>query len=675
MKSRIYTICGFILMGVLFCLPCGLALTTADLPGPGAELVIEADNSLIVNAGQNAHLEGTLIVRGTEGSDPVLTIENHGEFVFEGMIRVEQATLELTNFETGTIKNTEDVGQDFLADAGCINIDNRGSIEFIFLPESESRTLLSAGEDTVIQLVNSGALTITNLMAEAAEGGEIGLQHASGVMEFVNFSVVAQATVPDACSHFNFDVTAGEVSIDNFSLLADTGGSAAITTAGGDIFVNNLALQASGDGAAVLDLQGDHVYFSNFSLGVSGNGAVEIINATDCEVNNSSIHCADSSPGIIILNNAEMHINSMNCQAYAGNIRIENTETIEMNNVYMKSQDDAEALGNYLKLLNHGNVWISNITLVANGATGLIELVNDKNLTINNMAADSNYGGTIKICNLAGEMNSNNCYCDSSGASHGKISEIDLLIDGGTCFFDDTSIVNNGGLMTLRSSVGVLFDNINIDLQNKAEMRLLNQSGDMIITNLGGTILGQGEDVSTLTVWNNDTLTVAEEISLECNDEILFDIYPFEAGVIYTLLSECGVTEKPQAFAPWGPDPEIGDSGIRYDLVVLSWQGGHPQGDAVSYNLYLDTQIDDTCLLCREPVATGLVNPSYILTSLEPNTTYYWQVVAYTEAEIGIEGPKWSFTTGDGTVSPEEDKDNDDDDDDSHCFILEALRD
>ncbi len=91
---------------------------------------------------------------------------------------------------------------------------------------------------------------------------------------------------------------------------------------------------------------------------------------------------------------------------------------------------------------------------------------------------------------------------------------------------------------------------------------------------------------------------------------------------------------------PSEPMPADGATGQAVSLT-LSWTGGDPDGDAVTYNVYLDAG-DDTpeTLVCGQ-VPTPTCDPGTLLAGMQ----YYWQVVAADEYSATTTGPVWDFTT------------------------------
>jgi len=104
------------------------------------------------------------------------------------------------------------------------------------------------------------------------------------------------------------------------------------------------------------------------------------------------------------------------------------------------------------------------------------------------------------------------------------------------------------------------------------------------------------------------------------------------------LPSETMVSVTDQApYTPSNPDPYDGETGILLDQI-LSWTGGDPQGDSVSYDVYFGT---------TNP-------PGYVATvsveSFDPditnlNTEHFWQIIADDGNGHTTDGPVWSFTT------------------------------
>jgi PKD repeat protein len=91
---------------------------------------------------------------------------------------------------------------------------------------------------------------------------------------------------------------------------------------------------------------------------------------------------------------------------------------------------------------------------------------------------------------------------------------------------------------------------------------------------------------------------------------------------------------------PSNPSPPDNATSQSVD-VDLSWTGGDPDGDSVTYAVYLEP--DDTTpdvLLSDNQVAT-----SYDPGTLNTDTHYYWQIVATDSHGATTTGPIWEFST------------------------------
>ena len=93
---------------------------------------------------------------------------------------------------------------------------------------------------------------------------------------------------------------------------------------------------------------------------------------------------------------------------------------------------------------------------------------------------------------------------------------------------------------------------------------------------------------------------------------------------------------------PTNPSPPDGATDVPIN-TILSWTGDDSEN--VAYNVYFGTDIEPPLVSERQ------VETTYAPT-LEPNTTYYWRVVAINEHNIFNASSLWSFTTTEDTVSP-----------------------
>jgi uncharacterized protein YkwD len=91
---------------------------------------------------------------------------------------------------------------------------------------------------------------------------------------------------------------------------------------------------------------------------------------------------------------------------------------------------------------------------------------------------------------------------------------------------------------------------------------------------------------------------------------------------------------------PFSPSPSDGATG-RSVNISLSWTGGDPGGDDVTYDIYFEAD-DSTpdALICNDVTSTSC-DPG----TLSHDTRYYWRIVATDEHGATTTGPLWSFST------------------------------
>jgi formylglycine-generating enzyme required for sulfatase activity len=109
---------------------------------------------------------------------------------------------------------------------------------------------------------------------------------------------------------------------------------------------------------------------------------------------------------------------------------------------------------------------------------------------------------------------------------------------------------------------------------------------------------------------------------------------------VYLPLVQQGSEENSPPNAPSNPTPVNGSTGQSLD-VNLSWTGGDPDGDAVTYDVYFAADDSPPNALVSDDQSGTTFN----LSTLDPSTHYYWQIVAEDEHGETTDGPIWDFTT------------------------------
>jgi formylglycine-generating enzyme required for sulfatase activity len=123
----------------------------------------------------------------------------------------------------------------------------------------------------------------------------------------------------------------------------------------------------------------------------------------------------------------------------------------------------------------------------------------------------------------------------------------------------------------------------------------------------------------------------------------------YEATVIgyRVLLWQLGGNQPPTT--PANPTPP--DEAVNQSMNVnVSWTGGDPDGDDVTYDVYLEADDITPDVIVCDNLAMTMCDPGTLLA----NTHYYWQVIATDVHGMETPGPIWDFTTGSGGSPPGE---------------------
>lgn len=93
-------------------------------------------------------------------------------------------------------------------------------------------------------------------------------------------------------------------------------------------------------------------------------------------------------------------------------------------------------------------------------------------------------------------------------------------------------------------------------------------------------------------------------------------------------------------FYPKDPNPDNG-AGFTNLSLSLSWVGNDPEGDPVTYDVYLEANDDSPDTL----VAKDMTDAHYVTGALQQHITHYWRVISKESHGSTSIGPVWNFTT------------------------------
>jgi hypothetical protein len=101
-----------------------------------------------------------------------------------------------------------------------------------------------------------------------------------------------------------------------------------------------------------------------------------------------------------------------------------------------------------------------------------------------------------------------------------------------------------------------------------------------------------------------------------------------------------GAEPNDPPFEPNSPSPADGSSDQDMNSV-LSWQGGDPDGDNVTYDVFFEVDDSSPDKLICDDLKSSPCDPD----TLENGASYYWQVVARDEHGVSSSSPVWTFKT------------------------------
>lgn len=119
-------------------------------------------------------------------------------------------------------------------------------------------------------------------------------------------------------------------------------------------------------------------------------------------------------------------------------------------------------------------------------------------------------------------------------------------------------------------------------------------------------------------------------------------------------------------YTPSNPSPSNGENNVKIN-EILSWTGGDPNGDDVTYDVYFGKSSSPPKVESNHPDTT--YNPGL----LDFDTKYYWKIVARDFAGLSTSGPTWSFTTEDN-LPPNTPSNPDPEDEATHISIGKVLK-
>ncbi|MCP4581433.1 MAG: hypothetical protein GY839_07420, partial [candidate division Zixibacteria bacterium] len=153
--------------------------------------------------------------------------------------------------------------------------------------------------------------------------------------------------------------------------------------------------------------------------------------------------------------------------------------------------------------------------------------------------------------------------------------------------------------------------------------------------------------------WSGDPEIIINPANVELPTISGSTIGSYTATVTVTDAFECTCThditvnvQNDPPNTPTNAAPANGTTGVAPD-ADLSWTGGDPDGDTVTYDVYFGMDSTPVNLLSDDQSGT-----TYDPVTLDYATTYYWQIIAFDNHGASTTGPIWNFTTEAETNNP-----------------------
>jgi len=160
--------------------------------------------------------------------------------------------------------------------------------------------------------------------------------------------------------------------------------------------------------------------------------------------------------------------------------------------------------------------------------------------------------------------------------------------------------------------------------------------GDTVTYDVYFDVVSPPTYVATVGAENYDPGTLAYETTYFWQIESEDSFGETATGPIWSFTTEPVPNAPP--FTPSSPSPV--DSATDVDLDEdLSWTGGDPDGDPVTYDVYFDV------ISPPQKVQSNQTDTTYALATLDYDTIYYWKIISWDDQGATTAGPIWSFTT------------------------------
>jgi hypothetical protein len=233
----------------------------------------------------------------------------------------------------------------------------------------------------------------------------------------------------------------------------------------------------------------------------------------------------------------------------------------------------------------------------------------------------------------------NNGYGDDfGGISYGNIMVVATVFDSSTNYADDTTgfRVGNNNAPNTPSNPEPEDDDTDVDTEADVSWTCSDPNNDILSYDVYF-----GESSSPPLVESDIVSTIYDPGSLDLDTTYYWKIVAtdsqgaFTSGPVWSFTTRGN--DAPNT--PSNPSPSDDETDV-YINTDVSWTGGDPDGDEVTYDVYFGTSSSPP--LVSENQSGTSYNPPGVL---DFDTTYYWKIVAWDNFDYSSTGAIWSFTT------------------------------
>lgn len=180
-----------------------------------------------------------------------------------------------------------------------------------------------------------------------------------------------------------------------------------------------------------------------------------------------------------------------------------------------------------------------------------------------------------------------------------------------------------------------------ISLTPNTNITITDPDGDTMtldwFTNASGSWVNYGDNTSVGNGTYRQTASWASDYETKYWWKVAVNDTYLTSTAMFDFMTASPPNQPP--YTPSNPFPANGTTGVSV-TPTLSWTGGDPDGDPVTYDVYFGTSSPPPKQVSNQSDLT------YAPGTLLFDTLYYWRIIAWDNHSASTTGPLWHFTTG-----------------------------